>query len=221
MGYTLTNGLSDLSKELGENTVNTTSVRIKHYNDAVIQFAKDKKWRFLCKENTSLTTDGNSDNEYDTSGITDMRRPGGIKEITIGSSSTPYLPIDYDERNDSKNNGKARFYFLPDGETIRFTTDVGSGDTIHIWHYYIPARIEDTASVSTFPIPDHMRKVVGTLAAAYTQWGRYLEAPGNRLYNLYTRMIQDEISFDSQRPSGNPRKLKHYLQYIGFRRTYR
>lgn len=219
MGYSLTNGLNDLSRELGESTVNTTTPRIRHYNDAVVQLAKDRKWSFLCKENTTLTT--TTSQSYDTSTITDMRRPGGIKEITIGDSSEPYLPIDYDQRNDSRVANRKRFYMKPDENTLVFIGDLTAGQTIHIWHYYIPARIEDIAAVTTFPVPDDKRKLVATLAAAYVQWGRYLEAPGNRLYNLYTKMLDQEITFDSERPSGNPKKLQHYLQRIGFRRSYR
>lgn len=218
MSYSLTNGLNDLSRELGESSVNITLPRIRHYGDAVVQFAKDRKWSFLCKENTTIPT--TTSQSYDTSSITDMRRPGGIKEITIGDSSDPYLPVDYDQRNDSRIANRKRFYMKPDETTLVFVGDLTAGQTIHIWYYYIPARTEDTTA-GTYPIPDDKRKIVATLAAAYVQWGRYLEAPGNRLYNLYTKMIDQEVTLDSERNSGNPRKLVHYLQRIGFRRSYR
>lgn len=220
MGYTLTTGLSDLSKELGETTTNSTSRRIGHYNDAVVHFANDRKWPFLVKKNTDDTTDGNSNNEYPLTGITDIRMPGGIKEITLGTSTTAYLPINWDRRSDPRYAGGKYFYILPDESAFRFIADVGTGDTINIWHYYIPARITDSESVSEFPIPDRYRKIVAVLGAAFVQWARYLEAPGNRLFNLYQSLVKDAVGQQSEQSSRKPRSLTSYPQYKGFKRRY-
>ena len=52
----LSNCLTDLSKELGESVTNTSQRRIEHYCDAVQEFSNERKWPFLVKENTSLNT---------------------------------------------------------------------------------------------------------------------------------------------------------------------
>ena len=59
-----------------------------------------------------------------------------------------------------------------------------------MWHWYIPDRIEDTASVETFPIPSRYRKAIGTLAAAFVQYSRYLDGPGSRLINFYNVLVE-------------------------------
>ena len=219
---TLSTGLSDQSKELGESTTNTSPVRIRAYNDAVIDFADDRKWPFLVKENTDKSTVV-GDNDIDISDITDMRFPGPIKEIYLGSSTTPYLPIDWEDRNQDKySDSDSKYcYIKPDQQTIILTGDITSVETIHIWYYYLPERIEDTASSSSFPIPTKYRKIIATLGAAYVQWSRYLDAQGNRLFNMYSRMLRKKSLQQSERNDKNPRKLQHYLRHIGFRRTYR
>ena len=221
MAHILTTGLSDQSKELGETTVVSTPIRIRTYNDALIDFVNEKKWPFLIKENAALSTVVGS-NEITITSITDMRWPGPIKEILLGSETEAYLPINWEDRNDTRYSNGKYFYISPDGATITLKGDLMTEVlVVHIWYYYIPARIEDTTSVSTFPIPDRYRKVVATLGAAYVQWSRYLDAQGNRLFNIYEKMIGKITDQQSERSDKNPKRLPHYLQHIGFRRVYR
>lgn len=214
----LSNGLSDLSKELGESTTNTSARRIQHYNDAVIDFASERRWKFLVKENTSMTTvSGTQSYTIHADILADWRAPGAIKEITIGDDTDPIKPIDWEERGDPRFSGGNFFYINPEEETIYFMKEISAAETIHVHYYYIPERIEDTESEDTFPIPDRFRKVVGTLAAAYAQWGRYLEQQGNRLFNTYTRMLESKAIQQEERHQFKPKRLPHYLQYRGHR----
>ena len=52
MAHTLSTGLEDTARELGETsaTINKTAVRIRAYNDSVLAFALAKKWPFLIKK---------------------------------------------------------------------------------------------------------------------------------------------------------------------------
>lgn len=221
MGVLLSTGLSDQSKELGETTTVTAPIRIRSYNDAIIEFANERKWPFLVKENSAKSTVVGS-NDIDISDITDLRIPGPVKEIYLGTDTEPYLPIAWEDRNDTRYTDGKFFYIDPDFTTITLKGSVTSIQTIHLWYYYIPARIDSIASpeVLTFPTPDRYRKAVATLGAAYVQWSRYLDAQGNRLYNMYERMIGKITNQQSERNSRQPRKLQHYLQWRGFRRTY-
>lgn len=221
MSHTLNVGLSDLSKELGETTVNSTDPRIRAYNDAAIDFFNEKKWPFGVKENAALST-SIGDNSYSLSSITDMRFPGPIKEIYLGSDTTPYIPIDWEDRNNADVQDGKFFYLTPDesDNNIHFLGDITAVQVMHIWYYFIPTRIEDIDSVSTFPIPDRYRKTVATLAAAYVQWSRYLDSQGNRLFNVYERMVGRATNNQAERNRRQPRKLVHFLKNIGFKRTY-
>lgn len=221
MAHTLSTGLNDLSRELGETTTQTGGIRVRAYNDAVIDFFNEKKWPFGVKENALLSTAVN-DNDYSLSSITDLRWPGPIKEIYLGNDTEPYTPIDWEDRNNEDLEDEKHFYLSPDETTpiLYLKGDITSVKVMHIWYWYIPARIEDTNSASTFPIPDRYRKTVAVLAAAYVQWSRYLDAQGNRLYNLYEKMIGKTKDQQSERNANHPRKLPHYLQWRGFRRTY-
>lgn len=214
----LSNGLSDLSKELGESTTNTAARRIQHYNDAVIDFAGERRWKFLVKENTTLTTAvGDQDYAIPVAVLADWRTPGAIKEITLGSDTIPIKPIDWEERGDPRYAGGNFFYINPEETTLYFKKEITATETIHIHYYYIPERIEDTEDVDTFPIPERYRKIVGTLAAAYAQWGRYLEQQGNRLFNTYTKMLQSKAIQQEERHQFKPKRLPHYLQWRGHR----
>ena len=148
---TLTQGLADLSKELGESTTNTGTRRIQHYNDAIQEFANERKWKFLVKLDETLDTVAAAHEAIDISDIEDLRMPGGIKEITVAGETDPFLPIDFDKRNQA--DGRNRFYITPDEQSLKFTKSMTAGQTISMWYYYIPERIEATDSVETFPIP--------------------------------------------------------------------
>lgn len=220
MAVSLTSGLSDLSKELGETNTNTGTRRIQHYNDAVVDFANDRKWAFLVKENTELSTvSGDQSYAIPAAVLADWRSPGAIKEITLGDGETPIKPIDWDQRGDARFDGKNYFYINPEETTIYFKVAIDAVYTVHIHYYYIPARTTDTTS-GTFPIPDRYRKAVALLAAAYVQWSRYLDQQGNRLFNLYAKMVGGIAQQQSERHNYKPRSLPHYLHYRGFRRTY-
>ena len=218
--HVLTTGLSDQSKELGETTVVSTPIRIRTYNDAVVDFANERKWPFLVKENAAKSTIVGV-NTIDISDITDMRWPGPIKEILLGSETEAYLPINWEDRNDIRYSSGKYFYISPDEATLTLKGDLMTEIlVVHIWYYYIPVRIEDTTSATTFPIPDRYRKAVAILGAAYVQWSRYLDVQGNRLFNIYEKMIGKITDQQSERSDRNPKRLQHYLQFIGFRRTY-
>lgn len=216
----LTTGLSDLSKELGETTTNTTARRIGHYGDAVVEFANAKKWPFLIKKDITLTTLANTKTYTIPEGVlADWRSPGGIKEIYIGSSTTPVLPMEYVNRSIAGN--ELQFYLDPEETQITFTKDLGAaGQVITIHYYYIPLRITDLEDEDGYPIPERYRKIVATLAGAYVQWSRYLESQGNRLFNVYQRMLGEVSGQQSERNSGAPKNLPHPLAYRGFKRTY-
>lgn len=219
---TLTELLSDISKELGETTTNVVARRIQHGNDAVIDFANERKWPFLVKENTSMTTiSGDQDYAIHANILADWRAPGAIKEITIGDNKDPITEIEWGQRGDSRWDGASVFYVDPEGTTIYFKTSIAkTGDIIHVHYFYIPARVPDTTSVVTFPIPSRYRKALGLLGAAYVQFSRYLETQGNRLFNMYVKQVQSITTQQSERNSNSPRRIQHYLQAIGFRRRY-
>lgn len=222
MANTLTTGLSDLSSELGESNTNTTTRRIKAYNDAVQDFANERKWPFLTKR-AVLTTTQSGVQYYSLSSLTDRRMPGDIKEVFIGddSSDNRFQPIKYEERHDPLYDGQKVFWVDDELDRIYFKKDIATaGDNIVLRYWYVPARIEDTASQSTFPIPDRFRKTVAILAAAYVQYSRYLDQQGNRLMNLYNDRIGKTTYQQSENHRGGKKKLQHYLQYRGFRRRY-
>jgi hypothetical protein len=220
MSVSLSSGLQDLSKELGETTVNQTTNRINHYNDAVVEFFNDRKWAFSTKKDTSLATISGT-KRYNLDGITDIRLPGGIKEVFIGDDdSQPFIPIDYAARHDTQYSGNKFFYIDAETNDIVFLRDITTtGDTITIRYFHIPTRITDIASVSTFPVPDRYRKAVATLAASYVQYSRYLDAQGNRLFNMYQRLIGSAAQQQAERNVGNPLKINHPLRWRGFKRV--
>lgn len=216
---TLTEGLADTSKELGETTTNVTARRVQHYNDAVIDFANERKWPFLVKENTDMVTAaGDQDYTIDADILADIRMPGGIKEITIGDSTESIKPIDWERRGDPRFDNGNYFYLNPENTTIYFKKAIDTaGQVIHVHYYYIPARTEDQTTPGTFPIPSRYRKALGLLSASNAQFSRYLEQQGNRLYNMYVRQIKSITQQQSERNQYQPRSLPHYLQYRGHR----
>lgn len=219
MAHTLTQGLNDLSRELGEANVNQTTARINHYNDGLVDFFSKKKWPFAIKKNIAHLTTSNI-NTYTISDITNMRQPGGIKEITIGTSE-PYLPIDWDKRFDSRYAGGAFFYMDPQQEEITFKKTIAdTGSVITIYYYHIPARITDLDSVETWPLPDQYRKAVAINAASFVQYARYLGGEGDKKTNLFERRVNEAIEQQNERPSKAPKSFRHFLQNIGFRRVY-
>lgn len=219
MSILLSTGLQDLSRELGETAANQTSPRIKHYNDAVTEFSNEQKWTFLIKKNEELTTAADTKiYTIPAAVLADWRIPGAIKAINIGTAE--YKPIDYEDRNVSDYDGKKIFYIDPENTQITFKCDLGAADvTITIHYYYIPARTEDL-NAGTFPIPDRYRKILSILAAAYVQWGRYLSAEGNRLYNLYGIELAKIKDQQNEMHSFKRKRLQPYPQYKGFRRNY-
>jgi len=214
---TLTQGLSDLSKELGESTTNTSTRRIAHYCDAIQEFSNERKWKFLVKLNEALTTGaGTAGTAIDITGIDDLRMPGGIKEITVAGEDEPFLPVPFEQR--TQVLARNRFYITPDEQTLKFTKDLTANQIISMWHWYIPDRIEDIASVETFPIPTRYRKALGTLAAAFVQWSRYLDGQGNRLLNIYNRLVEKIEMNQSEEHSGVPKIMPNPASRIPLRR---
>lgn len=219
MAISLQTGLSDLSRELNETNVNVTVPRIGHYNDAVTDFAKERKWPFLVKKNEELLVLANTKvYTIPASVLADWRSPGAIKAIHIGTGE--FLPIDWEARNDARYTGKNFFYIDPEETQITFTADLGAaGAAISIHYYFIPARQTNLES-GTFPMPDRYRKEIQVLAAAYVQYSRYLDAQGNLKMNLYNRMMGKAVYQQSETHRNKPRKFQHFLQHRGFRRTY-
>jgi hypothetical protein len=213
----LSQGLQDISKELGESTTNTSTRRIQAYNDAVVDLSNGRKYSFLVKKDVTLDT-GDGLSEIDISTLTDLRMPGGFKEITVDGEDDPFKPVDYENR--LVNSGKNLFYVLPDEQSIKFTKELEANKTLTIWHWYIPERIEDTTSIDQFPIPARYRKALGTLGACYVQWSRYLEKQGNRLYNIYQRLLETIDNNQAERSEGTPRRLPSYPQWRGQFRRY-
>lgn len=220
MPVSLINGLADLSKELGETSANQTPNRVKHYNDAVQEFFNERRWPFSTKIDSSLITTA-GEQRYDLSGITDMRKPGGIKEVTIGeeaSDNLPYLPVPFSSRYMPQYRGRKFFYIDDESNEIVFLGTISeTGLYVNIRYYFVPARAEVVSSGS-FPFPDQFRKTVATLAAANVQWGRYLDSQGNRLYNMYQRLLNKVDFQQAERSAGNPRRIGHPLGWLGFRR---
>lgn len=220
MTVSLTDGLSDLSKELGETNTNSNTRRIGHYNDAVVDFANERKWPFFVKKNVQLSTVvGTQSYAIPAAVLADWRSPGAIKEITFGDSADPIKPIDWEDRNNESFSNKNYFYIDPEETTIYFKVSVDAVYVVNIHYWYIPARTTDT-SAGSFPFPDRYRKAVALLAGAYVQWSRYLDQQGNRLFNLYTKHVGSITTQQSERHKFKPRSLTHYLQYRGFRRRY-
>lgn len=221
MSHTLTTGLTDTARELGESaaSINTGAVRIRAYNDAVLLFAIHKKWPFLIKSNATISTVVGT-NSYSLSTITDMRHPGALFEVYLGTETTPYIPIEWKKRNNDEYAGGKYCYLTPDNANLVFKGDITSVKTITIWYYYLPARIDDSTSNATFPIPDAFRKALATLAASFVQYSRYLDAQGNRLFNMYEKMLGTIEYQQAERSSGNKLKIDHPLKRFGFRRVY-
>lgn len=222
MAITLIQGLGDISKELGESTTNQTNNRITTFNDAVQWFFGERKWPFAIKKDASMTTLAGIKEYTIPASIKDiLRSPGGIKEITVGTSK-PFKPIDWEDRFVDQYSGKRYFYLDPEEIKIYFKTDLGAaGQAIAVYLWHIPKRIIDPAdTTNTFPVPDRYRKPLGTLGAAYVQWSRYLESAGNRLFNLYQKMISSMSSQQTERHRNKPMSFKHFLHYRGFRRKY-
>lgn len=220
---TLDTGLDDLSKELGETTTNTNVRRVGQYGDAVVEFFNERKWPFAIKKNISITTTTSSSYAIPASVLEDGRWPGAIKEIYLGTATDPIVPIDYDKRGYATYQGKNFFYTDPENTAIYLLGPVTAGQVITIHYYYVPTRLDSDAlgdALQTYPLPDRYRKAVATLAAAYVQWSRYLEGPGNRLYNVYKRMIGEVTDQQAEQPSYQPRRLPHPLAWRGFRRSY-
>ena len=219
MAIPLQTGLNDLSRELNETQVNSSIARIGHYNDAVIDFTGERKFPFTIKKNEGLTTLANT-KEYSIPAavLADWRSPGAIKAIHIDTGE--FLPIDWEDRNDSRYTGKKFFYIDPEETKITFTCDLGAaGQVVTIHYYFIPTRQSDTLT-GTFAIPDRYRKIIAVLAAAYVQYSRYLDSQGNLKMNLYNRMMGKVVYQQSETHRNKPRKLQHFLQFRGFRRTY-
>lgn len=214
---TLVQGLADLSKELGEATTNTSARRIQHYNDAIQEFANERKWPFLVKENTALVTAAN--NGYvDITDIEDIRMPGGIQEITIAGEDEPFLPIEYKDRQQVAERN--RFYITPDEQNIKFTKDLAAGLAIDLWYWYIPERIEETASDDAFPVPQRYRKAIGTLAGAFVQYSRYLDNQGGRMINFYQRLLAKAENNQAESNSGTPKRIPNPMAWRGQFRKY-
>lgn len=207
---TLADGLSDLSKELGESTTNTSLRRIQAYNDAIQEFANERKFSFLVKPNVALNT-GTGIVPITITSITDMRMPGGVKEITVSGVEGVFLPIAYEDRADW--SGRQRFYITPDEASLVFLCEVPASAVISMWYWYIPARIDSTTSVDSFPIPTRYRKVIGTLAAAFVQWSRYLDGQGNRLLNVYNRLLDKVELNQSEHHSGTPKRIPNPMAW--------
>lgn len=219
MSVTLTQGLSDLSRSLGESTVNQTTQRIGHYNDAIIEFFNERKWPFAVKLNSDLSSAA-GDLDYDISSIEDRRLPGAVKEVTLGALDGVFTPINWADRFDSRYDSGKYIYEDPTQDTLYFKSDPGGAYAINIYYYHIPARIEDTASVLTFPLPTRYRKAVALLGAAHVQYSRYLTADGDKKMRLYKDLLQMITDQQSERNTGNPRKFGNPMRRWGFRRTY-
>jgi hypothetical protein len=142
--------------------------------------------------------------------------PGGIKEITVAGESDPFLPVKYEDR--SQVTGRNRFYITPDEQSLKFTKDIAASQVISMWYYYIPARIEDTTSVETFPVPARYRKALGTLGGAFVQWSRYLDMQGNRMLNVYNRLVEKIETNQSERNDGVPNTMPNPASRIPMRR---
>ena len=109
----------------------------------------------------------------------------------------------------------------PDEQSLKFVKDLAPNATIDMWHWYIPERIEDMASSDQFPIPFRYRKAIGTLAAAFVQWSRYLDNQGNRLLNVYNRLLEKIENNQSERNSGVPKTIPNPMAWRGPIRRYR
>lgn len=214
---TLVQGLTDLSKELGEATTNTSARRIQHYNDAVQEFANERKWPFLVKQNSALTT-GSGTGPVSIVSIEDMRMPGGIKELTIADESEPFLPISYEDRLIQADRN--RFYITPDEQNIKFTKEVEPNKAINLWYWYIPERIEAIESDDEFPIPARYRKILGVLAGAFVQYSRYLDNQGGRMINYYQRLLAKAETNQAETNSGTPKRLENPMSWRGQFRKY-
>jgi hypothetical protein len=213
---TLQEVLSDISKELGETTTNSTTRRIQHANDAIVGFANEKKWPFLIKEDTSLVSEsGTQEYNIPVTVLADIRLPGGIKEITLGDSTEAILPMDWADRGNSKYDNGNFFYLNPEQTKIYFKKELTTAEAFHIHYYYIPERIDDVAE--DFPIPSRYRKAIGLLGASNVQFSRYLEQQGNRLFNLYSKEVRNISSQQSETNTGKPRSFPHYLAWRGGR----
>lgn len=216
MPITLLEGLSDTSKELGETTTNSTTRRIQHYGDAVIDFANERKWKFLLKKNTDMSSVvGTQSYAIHANILADWRTPGAIKEITIGDSTDAIKPIDWEDRGDPRFDNGNYFYINPEETTIYFKKAIDQAATINVYYFYIPARTDDLETPGTYPIPSRYRKAIGLLAASNVQFARYLDQQGSRLFNLYTKQLKSIVQQQSEQHTFKPRSLPHFLQYRG------
>lgn len=216
MSVSLINGLEDLSRELGEVSVGTSSLRIGSYNDAVQEFFNERKWSFAIKKDTSLTTQAGVQS-YNVP--IDLRRPGGIKRILVGNAEC--LPIEWEDRNTMSGSNRNLFYLEPENNQFTFLREISSsGEPITIYYYAVPTRITDVGLGVFELLPDNLRKVVAYLAAAYVLWGRKMNADGNNKLLLYQRGVQNATLQQSERTTNLPKTFGNYLGRSGFRRVY-
>lgn len=217
MSVTLSTGLSDTSRELGETVTNNTSSRVSSYNDAVQTFFNEKKWPFARKSDATQTT--TSGTQTYTIPMSDWRAPGGIYKIKVGS--TTHLPIDEEDKERAENNGGAFFYLNELDTQVTFLKDITTtGTTITYYYYAVPTRITDTTSGVFALLPDRCRKVVAYLTASFVLRGRHMNGEANDRFKLYQLEVKNMSLQQSERNTNHPRTFGHYLKHLGWRRTY-
>lgn len=213
MSYTLQSGLDDLSAVLNENTTVTTTARKTHYNEALQEFCRYKKWPFLIKDSTDLT-------EADVANYplpSDIREPGGMIEVTIGS--TEYLPAKFNDRLSLDENGY--YYYLNiayDDRDINFVpTPDSAGDTITMRHYFVPTRL--TTLTDSFPLPDFVRRPIAVLAAEFVSRAKRQHATANNFRELYNQARDEVVVMQAEQPTKLPRRFGFYSKIYSFRKN--
>lgn len=219
MSYTLQTGLDDLSAVLNENTTVTSNSRKTHYNEAVQEFCRKRKWQFLIKSSSDTTEQDVAD--YDLP--SDIREPGGLIEVLVGSQE--YRPIEWNQRLESKYTQdwtSGYWYALYpeyDNRQIKFIpTPDADGDTITMRHFFTPTRL--TTLTDNFYLPDYVRRPIALLGAEYVSRAKRQHATANNFRALYDNAVEEIVRMQSERPTKLQRVFGHYLKHINYKRKY-
>ena len=171
---------------LNENTTVTTTARKTHYNEAVQELCRKRKWQLTIKSSTDTTVADQAD--YDLP--SDVREPGGLIEVLIGDQE--YRPIEWNERLESKYTQEwtsgywYTIYPEYDNRKVKFIpTPDTAGSTITFRHFFVPTRL--TTLTDSFYLPDYVRRPIALLAAEFVSRAKRQHSTANNFRVLFDR----------------------------------
>lgn len=149
--------LRRVSYQLGEETTDTSTVRINYFNEAYQYYLSLNRWSFKIKEYNLTTT---SASEYDlTSLINDYSQTDGVYEVRK-SGGELIKPISYSDKDLPEYKTTQYYYITPDGKKIGFTSHK-TGEVINIKYFAVLNEISNATDTLNIPIPEaHIRPII-------------------------------------------------------------